>query len=186
MSIVQLKDEARARLCRPCPPPRSPSSTRRIIEGMGDFLPDDDLRDGAGLRRALQFGEPRRRGAEGSEERARAADGGRRTRRGEPPRPELAVVIDRARAGDTGLTSAALGMQLRLAMNGQVAGKLREGTTETDIVVRLSRATAPPPRRSRTLDIFTPQGPRAVRDVAAHRDRRRRRRSSSTSTASGG
>src|SRR5437868_3341452 len=55
-----------------------------------------------------------------------------------PPKPELAVNIDRVRAADLGLSSAALGSQLRLAINDKVAAKLHEGKDETDIRVRLS------------------------------------------------
>jgi HAE1 family hydrophobic/amphiphilic exporter-1 len=83
-----------------------------------------------------------------------------------PPKPELAVDIDRTRAQDTGLTSAMLGMQLRLAMNGQPAGKLREGSLETDIVVRLSEQDRANPEALKQLDVFTPMGLRTVADVA--------------------
>ena len=84
-----------------------------------------------------------------------------------PPKPELAVDIDRARANDTGLSAGALGMQLRLAMNGQVAGKLREGSQETEIVVRLSEKDRANPESLASLEVFTPTGPRAIGDVAA-------------------
>jgi hydrophobic/amphiphilic exporter-1 (mainly G- bacteria), HAE1 family len=83
-----------------------------------------------------------------------------------PPKPELAVSIDRTRASDTGLTSGALGMQLRLAMNGATAGKLREGSTETDIVVRLSEKDRASPETLGAMEVFTPSGPRAIADVA--------------------
>lgn len=83
-----------------------------------------------------------------------------------PPKPELAVTIDRSRANDTGLTSAMLGMQMRLAMNGQLAGKLREGGVETDIMVRLSEADRATPEALKTMDIFTPAGLRPISDVA--------------------
>jgi len=83
-----------------------------------------------------------------------------------PPKPELAVTIDRNRAQDTGLTSAMLGMQMRLAMNGQVAGKLREGSLETEIVVRLAEKDRSTPELIRTMDVFTPTGVRPVSDVA--------------------
>ncbi|MEW5741335.1 MAG: efflux RND transporter permease subunit [Myxococcota bacterium] len=83
-----------------------------------------------------------------------------------PPRPELAVEIDRTRAQDTGLTSAMLGMQLRLAMNGQTVGKLRQGSVETDIVVRLSEEDRGTPEALKRLDVFTPAGLRPVAAVA--------------------
>ncbi len=84
-----------------------------------------------------------------------------------PPKPELAIDIDRARANDTGLSAASLGMQLRLAMNGQVAGKLREGSQETEIVVRLSEKDRANPESLGSMEVFTPSGPRAIGDVAA-------------------
>src|SRR5262249_53421675 len=80
---------------------------------------------------------------------------------------ELAISIDRARANDVGLTSAALAMQLRLAMNGQESGKLREGSRETPIVVRLKETERGTPEALRNLDVFSPQGVRAVADVAS-------------------
>ncbi|MFT3713574.1 MAG: efflux RND transporter permease subunit [Archangium sp.] len=84
-----------------------------------------------------------------------------------PPKPELAIDIDRARASDTGLSAGALGMQLRLAMNGSVVGKLREGTEETEIVVRLAEKDRANPETLTSLEVFTPSGPRAIGDVAS-------------------
>ena len=84
-----------------------------------------------------------------------------------PPKPELAIDIDRARANDTGLSAASLGMQLRMAMNGQVAGKLREGAQETEIVVRLQEKDRANPESLASLEVFTPSGPRAIGDVAS-------------------
>lgn len=83
-----------------------------------------------------------------------------------PPKPELAVAIDRSRANDTGLTSAMLGMQMRLAMNGQLAGKLRQDGVETDIMVRLSEKDRATPEALKTMDVFTPTGLRPISDVA--------------------
>lgn len=83
-----------------------------------------------------------------------------------PPKPELAVAIDRNRASDTGLTSAMLGMQLRLAMNGQLAGKLRQDGIETDIMVRLSEKDRASPEALRTMDVFTASGLRPISDIA--------------------
>ncbi len=83
-----------------------------------------------------------------------------------PPKSELAVTIDRSRANDTGLTSAMLGMQMRLAMNGQLAGKLRQEGVETDIMVRLSEKDRATPEALKTMDVFTPSGLRPITDVA--------------------
>jgi HAE1 family hydrophobic/amphiphilic exporter-1 len=84
-----------------------------------------------------------------------------------PPKPELQVQIDRTRAHDLDVTAASLAMQLRLAMNGQEAGKLREGEDETPIVVRLSEADRASPEAVRRLDVFSSRGVRPVADVAS-------------------
>jgi hydrophobic/amphiphilic exporter-1 (mainly G- bacteria), HAE1 family len=75
-----------------------------------------------------------------------------------PPKPELAIEIDRARARDFGVSAAALAMQLRLAIGGEVAARLREGTDETDIRVRLSERDRSTPERVSQLEVFTPRG----------------------------
>jgi hydrophobic/amphiphilic exporter-1 (mainly G- bacteria), HAE1 family len=83
-----------------------------------------------------------------------------------PAKPELGVRLDRTRANELGLSSGLFGLQLRLAMNGQVAGKLREGLNETDIVVRLQESDRSTPERLRQMDVFTPSGLRTLSDVA--------------------
>lgn len=83
-----------------------------------------------------------------------------------PPKTELGIAIDRARAQDVDLTSVMLAMQLRLAMNGAEVGKLREGSRETPIVVRLTEADRSTPEALKALDVFTPKGVRVVNDVA--------------------
>ncbi len=165
LTINQLKDEARARLAA-LPATEVAILDPPIIEGIGDFLP-----------MMIYVMGPDFDGLAGEANHVAEVLKGLKNEKGQPmatdvrvianpPRPELAVVIDRARAGDTGLTSAALGMQLRLAMNGVTAGKLREGSTETDIVVRLKPSDRANPEGLKDTEIFTPQGPRAVGDVA--------------------
>ncbi|MBX7098548.1 MAG: efflux RND transporter permease subunit [Myxococcaceae bacterium] len=83
-----------------------------------------------------------------------------------PPRQELQARIDRSRAGDGDLSAGALGMQLRLALNGQEVGKLREDQTETPIVVRLAEADRGDPEAVKRMLIFGPKGPRPLEDVA--------------------
>jgi hydrophobic/amphiphilic exporter-1 (mainly G- bacteria), HAE1 family len=83
-----------------------------------------------------------------------------------PPKPEMQIQIDRVRAADSGLSAAALAMQLRLAIDGDVAARLREGTDETDIRVRLAEQDRSTPERVRQLEVLTPQGLRPVTDVA--------------------
>ena len=83
-----------------------------------------------------------------------------------PPKPELAIEIDRARAKDLGLSAAALALQLRMAIGGDVAAKLREGVEETDIRVRLNESGRDTPERVRRLLVATPKGLVPVTDVA--------------------
>ncbi len=83
-----------------------------------------------------------------------------------PPKTELGISIDRSRANDVDLTSVMLAMQLRLAMNGAEVGKLREGSRETPIVVRLTETDRSTPEALKWLDVFTPKGVRTVNDIA--------------------
>lgn len=52
-------------------------------------------------------------------------------------KPELRVVMDRERAARYGLTPAQIGEELRIATQGEVATRLRQGGEEIDIRVRL-------------------------------------------------
>jgi HAE1 family hydrophobic/amphiphilic exporter-1 len=83
-----------------------------------------------------------------------------------PPKPELQIQIDRARSTDVDLSAAALATQLRLAIGGDVAAKLREGKDETDIRVRLAEKDRATPEKVRQLEVYTPHGLRPVTDVA--------------------
>jgi HAE1 family hydrophobic/amphiphilic exporter-1 len=165
LTLTAMKDEARARLST-LPATEVAIMDPQIVEGFGDFLPmmicvmgpdfDTLTKEAAHVAEVL-------RGLKTDKGKPMATD----VRvMANPPKPELAVVIDRVRAEDTALTSAALGMQLRLAMNGVVAGKLREGSTETDIVVRLKPEDRLSPETLEDTEVFTPRGPRTVGDVA--------------------
>lgn len=165
LSIPALKDETRE-LLTALPATQVALIDPPPIEGVGDFYPmmlyvmgpDFDVlqRESERIASMLQSLENGKGQAMASDVRVVA----------NPPKPELAVEIDRTRAQDTGLTSAMLGMQLRLAMNGQTAGKLRQGSQETDIVVRLSEADRANPEVLKQLDVFTPAGLRTVAGVA--------------------
>ncbi|MFT3769178.1 MAG: efflux RND transporter permease subunit [Minicystis sp.] len=54
-----------------------------------------------------------------------------------PGRPEMRIEIDRQRAADQGLAVAQVAMALRTAMEGEEAGKMRQGKDEVPIRVRL-------------------------------------------------
>ena len=83
-----------------------------------------------------------------------------------PPKPELQIRIDRARAEDVGLSATSLAQQLRLYIDGDVPAKLRQGTDETDIRVRLREADRATPQSIQSLDVFTARGVRQVSDIA--------------------
>jgi len=82
------------------------------------------------------------------------------------PKPELQIQIDRARTSDADVSAAELAMQMRLAIGGEVAAKLREGQDETDILVRLAEKDRDTPERVRQLEVVTPRGLRPVTDLA--------------------
>jgi HAE1 family hydrophobic/amphiphilic exporter-1 len=166
ITLAQLKQQVRERL-RELPATEVNLIDPPDIEGVGDFFPimlsvmgpDFETLTGEANRIADLL-----RGLKTKDGRPMAGDIRVVTN---PPRPELAIDIDRERANDHGLSAGALGVQLRMAMNGQVAGKLREGTQETDIVVRLQEKDRANPEALTQLEVFTPAGPRAIGDVAA-------------------
>ncbi|MFL5312573.1 MAG: efflux RND transporter permease subunit, partial [Myxococcales bacterium] len=83
-----------------------------------------------------------------------------------PAKPELAIAVDRTRAMDLGLSAGQIATQLRLAIDGEVPAKLREGKDETDIRVRLSERDRRSPDNVRRMDLFTARGVRQLEDVA--------------------
>jgi HAE1 family hydrophobic/amphiphilic exporter-1 len=83
-----------------------------------------------------------------------------------PPKPELTIKLDRTRAADLGLTATDIATQLRLALDGIVPAKLREGKDETDIRVRLREGDRGSIERIEGMDLFSPRGARKLADVA--------------------
>lgn len=65
-------------------------------------------------------------------------------------KPEIHVRVDRERAADLGVNVSAAATTLRTMITGDTVSKLREGTRETDILVRLAERD-----RSRTRDILS-------------------------------
>lgn len=161
LTLPQLQQEAKAKVVAALPATALVATLDPpVIEGLGDFFPIMLYLTGPeveGLEREAARVAELMRGMPGLTD-VRVVSN--------PPTPQLSVAIDRTRAGDTGLTSAMLGMQLRLAMNGQTAGKLREGSVETDIVVRLREQDRASPEQLKSMGIFTPTGVRDLRDVA--------------------
>lgn len=83
-----------------------------------------------------------------------------------PGRPELQVEVDRAKAADRGLSVAALAMAMRTAVEGEEAGKLRQGKDEVPIRVRLEESDRRSADELSTLTLSTPAGAIKLGDVA--------------------
>ena len=83
-----------------------------------------------------------------------------------PGRPELEVHIDRLKAADKGLMVAPLALAVRSAIEGEDAGKLRQGKDEVTINVRLQKSDREHPADLASLTIPTPRGLIKLGDVA--------------------
>src|SRR5207248_3041765 len=158
--IVELKASAREALAN-LPATRVFVSDPPTIEGLGDFFPVMVRITGPDLKVLEQQG---KYVAEVLRSIPGTVDIKIDTN---PPKPELAVSVDRTRAADLGLSSAQIATQLRLAIDGEVPAKLREGKDETDIRVRLAERDRNNPDRVRSMDLFSPRGVREVSDVAS-------------------
>lgn len=158
--IQVLKEDARALLEPGLVGTRVNLSDPPILEGMGDYYPIMVRITGPDLVRVNEEAE---RVADILRELPGTADVRVESN---PPKPEMQVLIDRARASDVDLHAGALATQLRLAIGGDVVAKLREGITETDIRVRLSEKDRATPERVRQLEVYTPSGLRPLTDVA--------------------
>jgi len=157
--IVELKAKAREALAN-LPATRVFVRDPPTIEGLGDFFPVMVRLTGPDLKVLEQQGKyvaDVLRGIPGTVDIKIDTN---------PPKPELAIAVDRTRAADLGLTSAQIATQLRLAIDGEVPAKLREGKDETDIRVRLAARDRNDPDRVRSMDLFSPRGVREVSDVA--------------------
>ena len=158
--ILAIKDEARGLLNGALPATEVSISDPPTIEGLGDWFPimvrlvGPDLGE---LKKHADFVAGFLRTNPGTADVRIEAN---------PPKPELAIHIDRTRAADLGLPVAQIATQMRLAIQGDVAAKLREGKNETDIRVRLGERDRKSPERIRTLDLFSAQGLRKLSDVA--------------------
>src|SRR5712692_7216799 len=157
--ILALKDAARSALAK-LPATKVSISDPPPIEGLGDFFPIMVRITGPDLKVLNEQGRW-------------IADALRRIPgtvdvkiESNPPKPELAIAVDRTRAMDLGLSAGQIAAQLRLAIDGEVPAKLREGKDETDIRVRLAERDRNNPDRVRGMDLFSPRGMRQLADVA--------------------
>jgi HAE1 family hydrophobic/amphiphilic exporter-1 len=83
-----------------------------------------------------------------------------------PGKPELHVEVNRDEAARLGMPAGAVGLQVRLATQGEVAGKLRQGRRESEIRVRLAADDRGSPEALERLWIYTPRGPVALSQLA--------------------
>jgi multidrug efflux pump subunit AcrB len=84
-----------------------------------------------------------------------------------PGRPELRVSVDRDRAARAGMPVAQIAMTLRAAMEGDEAGKLRDGKDEVPIKVRLGQGDRDTAAEVLRMTVWTPKGPMALGDLAS-------------------
>ncbi|WP_338871271.1 efflux RND transporter permease subunit [Myxococcus stipitatus] len=157
--VPEMKDEARA-LLSSLVATQVNLSDPPTIEGLGDYYPIMVRVTGPDLVRVNQEAERIAgilRGLKGTEDVRVEAN---------PPKPELQVRIDRERASDADVNAQVLATQLRLAIDGDVVAKLREGTTETDIRVRLAEKDRSTPERVSQLEVYTARGLIPVSDLA--------------------
>ncbi|HEY6097975.1 MAG TPA: efflux RND transporter permease subunit, partial [Anaeromyxobacter sp.] len=83
-----------------------------------------------------------------------------------PGRPELRVDVDREQAARLGVPAGSVALQVRLATQGEIAGKLREGRRESEIRVRLAGEDRDSERAIESMWIATPRGQVALSQLA--------------------
>jgi len=80
--------------------------------------------------------------------------------------PELRVSVDRDKAGRAGVPIASVALALRAAIEGDEAGKLRQGKDDVPIKVRLGKGDRATMDTVLNMTIWTPKGPVALHDLA--------------------
>ena len=83
-----------------------------------------------------------------------------------PGQPELRVSVDRDKAARAGVPVATVAMALRAAIEGDEAGKLRQGKDDVPIRVRLGQRDRATMEDVLQMTIWTPRGPVALGDLA--------------------
>jgi hydrophobe/amphiphile efflux-1 (HAE1) family protein len=86
--------------------------------------------------------------------------------RDSPGKPELHAIVDREEAARLGVPAGAVALQVRLATQGEVAAKLREGRRQSDVRVRLAAEDRESRRAVDDLWISTPKGMVALSQIA--------------------
>ncbi len=86
-----------------------------------------------------------------------------------PGKPELHVEVDREQAARVGVPAGAIALQVRLATQGEIAGKLRQGRRESEIRVRLAGEDRDSRGALEAMWIATPRGQVALGQLATLR-----------------
>jgi hydrophobe/amphiphile efflux-1 (HAE1) family protein len=86
-----------------------------------------------------------------------------------PGKPELQVAVDRQEAARAGVAAGAVALQVRLATQGEVAGKVRDGRREAEIRVRLAGEDRESARALERMWVQTPRGPMSLSQIATLR-----------------
>ncbi len=84
----------------------------------------------------------------------------------DPGLPELRVTVDRDRAANAGVPVELIARTLRTAIEGQEAGKMRQGKDEIPIRVRLTSADRDTVDDVLRMTVWTPKGRVAIGDLA--------------------
>ncbi len=131
------------------------------LEGLGDYPPiimQVTGRDFAALRREAEFMAATLRSIPGTAD-VQIMDS--------PGKPELQILVDRQAAGRAGVAAGAMAMQVRLATQGEVAGKIREGRREADIRVRMAGEDRDSPSALDRMWIATLKGQVALSQLSS-------------------
>jgi hydrophobic/amphiphilic exporter-1 (mainly G- bacteria), HAE1 family len=84
-----------------------------------------------------------------------------------PGQPELRVAVDRDRAARAGVPVSTVALALRAAIEGDEAGKLRQGKDDVPIRVRLEKGDRATMESVLQMTIWTPKGPVALGDLGS-------------------
>ncbi len=131
------------------------------LEGLGDYAPiimQVTGRDFVTLRKEAEFMAATLRSIPGTAD-VQIMDS--------PGKPEMQVLVDRQAAARVGAPAGAIAMQVRLATQGEVAGKIREGRREADIRVRMAGEDRDSPAALDRMWIATPKGQVGLAQVAS-------------------
>jgi hydrophobe/amphiphile efflux-1 (HAE1) family protein len=83
-----------------------------------------------------------------------------------PGKPELHVDVDRDQAARAGVPAGAIALQVRLATEGEIAAKVREGRRDSEVRVRLAEEDRASARALGAMWIATPRGPMTLSQLA--------------------